>query len=164
MQQKFVHEKIEINNRMKNLGGKGMFKEMKKRVNNQKGLTLIELLAVVVILAIVAAIAVPAIGNIINNSRDKAILAEASNVLSAAKLAHIDNKCTTASGTTTCNKAAITPYLDGVTLDDNDKAVLTDDIWEVTYKKLEKIVGDDYKSNITTNTVKEADLNTNLGN
>ena len=42
-----------------------MFKNMKKQLNNEKGLTLIELLAVIVILAIIAAIAVPAIGNII---------------------------------------------------------------------------------------------------
>ena len=36
-----------------------MFKNMKKQLNNEKGLTLIELLAVIVILAIIAAIAVP---------------------------------------------------------------------------------------------------------
>ena len=44
-------------------------KKMKQILKNEKGLTLIELLAVIVILAIVAAIAVPAIGNIIENSR-----------------------------------------------------------------------------------------------
>ena len=63
-----------------------MFKNMKKQLNNEKGLTLIELLAVIVILAIIAAIAVPAIGNIITNSEDKALKADAQNVLAAAKL------------------------------------------------------------------------------
>lgn len=40
---------------------------MEIRVKNEKGLTLVELLAVIVILAIVAAIAIPAISNVIDN-------------------------------------------------------------------------------------------------
>ena len=63
---------------------------MKKRIKNEKGLTLIELLAVVVILSIVAAIAVPAIGNIIENSRSKAVIADAQNVMSGASLYFAD--------------------------------------------------------------------------
>lgn len=39
---------------------------------NQKGLTLVELLAVIVILGVIAAIAVPSIGGIINSSKAKA--------------------------------------------------------------------------------------------
>ncbi|WP_205758523.1 prepilin-type N-terminal cleavage/methylation domain-containing protein [Lysinibacillus sp. SGAir0095] len=68
-----------------------MFKTMKKRIKNEKGLTLIELLAVVVILAIIAAIAIPAIGNIISNSRAKAQVADAISVLDAANLYFTDN-------------------------------------------------------------------------
>ncbi len=63
----------------------------KKLLKNQKGLTLIELLAVIVILAIVAAIAVPAIGNIIENSRYNAVKSDAINVLNAAHLYYTDN-------------------------------------------------------------------------
>ncbi|MEK4285229.1 MULTISPECIES: type II secretion system protein [Ureibacillus] len=63
-----------------------MFNLLKKRLRNEKGLTLVELLAVIVILAIVAAIAVPAIGNIIENSRVKAAKADIANVVSAANL------------------------------------------------------------------------------
>ena len=69
-----------------------MFKKM-KHMKNEKGLTLIELLAVIVILAIVAAISIPAIGSIINNQRDKAILSEISGLVSAAKISHADSTC-----------------------------------------------------------------------
>ncbi|MEK5231266.1 prepilin-type N-terminal cleavage/methylation domain-containing protein [Lysinibacillus sp. FSL K6-0232] len=54
-------------------------------LKNQKGLTLVELLAVIVILAVVAAIAIPAIGNTIDNSRYKALKADAINVIHAAQ-------------------------------------------------------------------------------
>ena len=63
-----------------------MMKFIKNKLKEEKGLTLIELLAVIVILAIIAAIAIPAIGNIIQNSRENAVIADAQNVLSAANL------------------------------------------------------------------------------
>ncbi len=63
-----------------------MFKKLKQRLQNQKGLTLVELLAVIVILGIIAAIAVPSIGNIIEKSRADAIKAEAVQTINAAKL------------------------------------------------------------------------------
>ncbi|QDQ01895.1 prepilin-type N-terminal cleavage/methylation domain-containing protein [Lysinibacillus fusiformis] len=70
-----------------------MFKKLlnKKLVKNEKGLTLIELLAVIVILAIIAAIAIPAIGNIIENSRYNAVKADAINVLNAGQLYYTEN-------------------------------------------------------------------------
>ena len=67
-----------------------MLKLIKKRLKNQKGLTLVEVLAVVVILAIVAMIAIPAIGNIIENNRIKAIKADAVNIISAANIYFTD--------------------------------------------------------------------------
>jgi len=69
-----------------------MFKKWnnKKLLKNEKGLTLVELLAVIVILAIIAAIAVPAIGNIIENTKYNAAKADALNVLNAANLYFID--------------------------------------------------------------------------
>jgi len=70
-----------------------MFKKFlnKKLLKNQKGLTLIELLAVIVILAIIAAIAIPAIGNIIENSRVKGAKSDAANLISAANIYYTDN-------------------------------------------------------------------------
>jgi len=60
-----------------------MFKRLWK---NEKGLTLVELLAVVVILGIIAAIAVPSIGSIIDNTKRDAHLANAQQLVSSAKL------------------------------------------------------------------------------
>lgn len=68
-----------------------MLNLLKKRLKNEKGLTLVELLAVIVILAIVAMIAIPAIGNIIENSRYNAVKADAINVLNAANLYFTEN-------------------------------------------------------------------------
>ncbi len=66
---------------------------LNKKLKNEKGMTLIELLAVIVILAIIALIAIPAIGNIISNSKSKAILADATTIISGAKTAFADGAC-----------------------------------------------------------------------
>jgi type IV pilus assembly protein PilA len=58
---------------------------MIKTLRNKKGVTLVELLAVVVILGIIAAIAVPTIGNLIANQQAKADEATLQNVVAAAK-------------------------------------------------------------------------------
>ncbi|MFW5889276.1 MAG: pilus assembly FimT family protein [Bacillota bacterium] len=59
---------------------------MKKLLKNKRGVTLVELIAVLVILGIIAAIAVPTIGNLIDNQRQKAAEAEWSNIEEAARL------------------------------------------------------------------------------
>lgn len=64
-----------------------------KVFNNQKGLTLIELLAVIIILAIIVAIAIPSISAIINNTRDKAILSDIASLLNNAELLIADDAC-----------------------------------------------------------------------
>ena len=111
------------NNNDTSLGGTNMFKLMKKRIKNEKGLTLIELLAVIVILAIVAAIAVPAIGNIVNNQREKAVLAEVSGVISAAKIANTDGSCGTDN---ICKKDELKDYVNAKGFGgDNDQVDLT---------------------------------------
>ena len=59
---------------------------MTQVLKNKKGVTLVELLAVIVIMGIIAAIAVPAIGGLIKNSERKAAETEYANLLDAARL------------------------------------------------------------------------------
>src|SRR5690625_1919833 len=61
-------------------------KKWMKRLKNQKGLTLVELLAVIVILAIVGTIAFVMIGNVIENSKKDAHVANAQQLIASAKL------------------------------------------------------------------------------
>jgi type IV pilus assembly protein PilA len=70
---------------------------MKRLVKNERGLTLIELLAVIVILGIIVAIAIPAIGAIIDNSKKDAHIANAKQMASAARLAISTNQVSGAS-------------------------------------------------------------------
>ncbi|WP_270577310.1 type II secretion system protein [Caldibacillus thermoamylovorans] len=114
-----------------------------KLLKNQKGMTLVELLAVLVILGIIAAIAIPMIGNVINDSRDKAILADAQTVLSAAKVAYANGEGTINNSKTkiTFNKDVLEPYVEGVTLADGDKVVYSVEKkrWSITYDDLKNM-------------------------
>ena len=105
-----------------------------KQLKNQRGLTLIELLAVIVILAIIAAIAAVAIGNVINNSKDKAILSDAVTIIDGAKIAVMDDvegdKTQGATGNDTItytgkDKSVLKPYIE-----------LSEDKWK-DFEKLE---------------------------
>lgn len=71
-----------------------MLKAIKKKMKDQRGLTLVELLAVIVILGIIAAIAVPSIGNVIQKSKEDAIKAEALQIINAARLFSIETPIT----------------------------------------------------------------------
>ncbi|MBN8200721.1 type II secretion system protein [Bacillus sp. NTK034] len=90
-----------------------MLKNLRNRLKNQKGLTLIELLAVIVILGIIAAIAVPSIGGLIDKTRDDALKADAVQVLNAAKLYSATNNIST-SITLDDNDGELDQYLDNI--------------------------------------------------
>jgi type IV pilus assembly protein PilA len=78
-----------------------MFKNfMKRYLKNQRGLTLIELLATIVILGIISAIAVPAIGGLIQNSKKDVTVANAQQMVNSAKL-YIASHSITVSSTPT---------------------------------------------------------------
>ncbi|WP_419959135.1 type II secretion system protein [Psychrobacillus sp. BM2] len=143
-------------------------KKFKKILKNQQGLTLVELLAVIVILGIVAAIAVPSIGNVINNSKDKAILAEASSILSGAKLAILEGACDPGVAGKLCNQAILgDKYVEGLAkLKDNTTAptyevTKSGNVYSVTFNKFGDI-NDKAKFAITNNTITEPALNTFL--
>ncbi|WP_146551192.1 prepilin-type N-terminal cleavage/methylation domain-containing protein [Rummeliibacillus sp. SL167] len=152
--------------------------KFKKLMKNQKGMTLIELLAVIVIIAIIALIAIPAIGNIINKSHDKAILSDASQVISSAKIAIADGSCETddTDKTITCNKAELDDKVDGITLDKDDKVVKTQDtngksVYTITFKKFASFKTNNFKKTETNtdgidsdNTITDAKLAKLMGN
>lgn len=73
---------------MKNLMGKVNMKMRENRRNGRKalkGFTLVEIIVVLVILAILAAAMIPALTGYIDKARDRTIVAEARNVVTAAQ-------------------------------------------------------------------------------
>lgn len=90
-----------------------------KQLKDERGLTLVELLVVVVILGIIAAIAVVAIGGIIENSKKDAMVADAKQMVSAAKLYTASNpvsseKVLNFNGTATGEEVDMESYLSGL--------------------------------------------------
>lgn len=77
-----------------------MRNKIKQMMNKEEGFTLVELLAVIVILGIIVAISIPAIGNIIDNARGNANEAEGALVIDAARLYEADGNSIGSEGIT----------------------------------------------------------------
>ncbi|VEI07920.1 putative major pilin subunit [Kurthia zopfii] len=142
------------------IGGFPLRNLLNKKLNNEKGMTLIELLAVIVILAIIALIAIPAIGNIISNSKSKAILADATTIISGAKTAIADGSCgPEKEGAITCDKTALKDFVEDTKgeLDTDDKVVKTKvdgkAVYTITYNELTQL-NDKYSDLIKTGSKK----------
>ncbi|MFT8321645.1 MAG: prepilin-type N-terminal cleavage/methylation domain-containing protein [Bacillus sp. (in: firmicutes)] len=86
---------------------------IQKKLKNEKGLTLIELLAVIVILGIIAAIAIPSISGIIQKSREDAVKADAITILNAAKN-YVAANGVTEEGTANITKGQLGSYVGNV--------------------------------------------------
>jgi type IV pilus assembly protein PilA len=126
-----------------------MVETLRLKLKEQKGFTLIELLAVIVILGIIAAIAIPAIGNVINKSDNKAKVQDALLIIDAAKLYVADNP-TSFPATSAGSNTIIT--LKGTTADASDATTFTS-LGLDTY--LDRVKDENFK--VTVNAVLKAD-------
>lgn len=68
-----------------------MRNQIKKMIKKENGFTLVELLAVLVILGVIVAIAIPSIGNVVENAKGSSKDAETELVIDAARLYDIEN-------------------------------------------------------------------------
>lgn len=102
-----------------------------KAAKEEKGFTLIELLAVIVILGIIAVIAIPMIGNLINNTKTKSDLSTARQVYDASRI-YVTTELGTV-GTATIN--VIGSGTTGNTVGLQSKGYLEPDIYLPSNKK-----------------------------
>lgn len=105
-----------------------------KNIKNQKGVTLVELLAVLVIIGLIAAIAIPMIANTIEKSRNEAIVNEALNIISAAKLAHANGEGTESKGTYEFEMSILQKYVKPNYTDDASNITVTYNVTEGEWK------------------------------
>ena len=89
-------------------------------MKNNKGVTLVELLVVIVVMGIIAGFAIPAVGNIIENANKDSVLNDALQIENAAKLYCSTNVCEANNdGGTDDTKIElgwddISPYVEGI--------------------------------------------------
>lgn len=93
-----------------------MRNKIKQLLNKEEGFTLVELLAVLVILGLIVAIAVPSIGNVIDGAKTKSANAQIELIEDAARLYDIEYDLT--------DDTDIGDLMDKGFLDENDVANL----------------------------------------
>lgn len=71
-----------------------MKNKLKKIWNKEDGFTLVELLAVIVILGVILAIAIPGIGNIVDNAKKNTAKQQETLVIDAAQIYFLDKEVT----------------------------------------------------------------------
>lgn len=118
-----------------------------KLLKKEKGMTLIELLAVIIIIAIILAIAIPIIANVIGNSRDQADVSEALNIISAAKLKYAQENT---SGEASYTDSQLAGYID-FEIDDDDFQVSFNGstTWSISGHPAVRIAGGDKATSVT---------------
>ncbi|OJF90906.1 competence type IV pilus major pilin ComGC [Alkalibacterium sp. 20] len=89
-----------------------MRNKIRQLMKKEEGFTLVELLAVIVILGIIVAIAIPSIGGIINRAETGANEAEYALIEDAARLYHIQYEGETALTTVSVDDLSTNGYLD----------------------------------------------------
>lgn len=134
-----------------------MLKNIKKRLKEQKGFTLVELLAVIVILGIIAAIAIPSIGGIIQKSKEDAAKADAIQLINAAKNYVASNGIPT----TDLTEKELESYIDNVSLENDYKITVTSDDVKTTFKLTGSAVVS--KATITFTGAEIKDINSDKG-
>ncbi|MEC6747145.1 type II secretion system protein [Marinilactibacillus sp. XAAS-LB27] len=111
-----------------------MRNQIKKMIKKENGFTLVELLAVLVILGIIVAIAIPAIGNVVDNAETKAAEAEQALVIDAARLYDIENDISSEGvSVAELRKSGYLDTKDGESIADSVTVVVTTKEKEKTY-------------------------------
>jgi type IV pilus assembly protein PilA len=148
--------------------------KLKTMLKNQKGMTLIELLAVIVILGIIAAIAIPSVSGIINKTKNDADISNGLMVINAAKIAVADqdsNILSKVNGGTPVTLEDLNKYgyLDDIPTDPHDKTKTYSNTKSVitishaqnteSYTYSIKLVSNDSGKTTRLDDVSETDLN-----
>lgn len=94
-----------------------VMKRIQRLREEEKGITLIELLAVIVIIGVIAAIAVPIITGLLNDTRTNARTATANQIMEAAKLRSIAQQNGVIKGTHTLADLQAENYMQTGTTD-----------------------------------------------
>jgi type IV pilus assembly protein PilA len=103
-----------------------LIRKLIKKTKNQKGVTLIELLAVIVILGIIAAIGIPAVVNSRAKATENVIKSDKALVEQSAKQ-HLLNGDTYATGTVGANQFDITSLISELSLSNGTVGISADD-------------------------------------